>query len=144
MGATQVFYRERNEKWYPLDLLRNKELVKQEQEIAKDLWDETGMWTLPTPEGAPMLPGPNGGVNWSPMAVNLELGLAYAVNGHQPTIYHVESTPYPGGKLWLGGGFKAIPGEERYGNVTAVDYNTGKINGAFKGKTPYEALREKL
>ena len=36
--------------------------------------DQTGMWSLPTPEGTPMLPGANGGVEWSPMAVNPELG----------------------------------------------------------------------
>jgi glucose dehydrogenase len=27
----------------------------------------------------------------------------------------------------LGGAFKVIPGERLYGNITAVDYNTGKI-----------------
>lgn len=96
--------------------------------------DQTGMWTLPTPEGAKMLPGANGGVEWSPMAVNPELGLTYAVNLHQPMTYHVESTPYPGGKLWLGGAFKVIPGSEQFGNVTAVDYNTGKIK--WQKKTP--------
>ena len=96
--------------------------------------DQTGMWTLPTAEGAPMLPGANGGVEWSVMAVNPELGLTYAVNLHQPMTYHVESSPYPGGKLWLGGAFKIIPGSEQFGNVTAVDYNTGKI--AWQMKTP--------
>jgi len=96
--------------------------------------DQTGMWTLPTPEGAKMLPGANGGVEWSPMAVNPELNLTYAVNLHQPMTYHVESTPYPGGKLWLGGAFKVIPGSEQFGNVTAVDYNTGKIK--WQKKTP--------
>ena len=96
--------------------------------------DQTGMWTLPTAEGAPMLPGANGGVEWSVMAVNPELGLTYAVNLHQPMTYHVESSPYPGGKLWLGGAFKIIPGSEQFGNVTAVDYNTGKIK--WQKKTP--------
>ena len=96
--------------------------------------DQTGMWTLPTPEGAKMLPGANGGVEWSVMAVNPESGMTYAVNLHQPMTYHVESTPYPGGKLWLGGAFKIIPGSEQFGNVSAVDYNTGKI--AWQVKTP--------
>ncbi len=96
--------------------------------------DQTGMWTLPTPEGAPMLPGVNGGVEWSPMAVNPDLGLTYAVNLHQPMTYHVESSPYPGGKLWLGGAFKIIPGSEQFGNVSAVDYNTGTIK--WQKKTP--------
>ncbi|MHA1179506.1 MAG: pyrroloquinoline quinone-dependent dehydrogenase [Alphaproteobacteria bacterium] len=96
--------------------------------------DQTGMWTLPTAEGAKMLPGANGGVEWSPMAINPDLGLTYAVNLHQPMTYHVESSPYPGGKLWLGGAFKVIPGSDQFGNVSAVDYNTGKIK--WQKKTP--------
>jgi alcohol dehydrogenase (cytochrome c) len=94
------------------------------------------MWTLPTAEGARMLPGANGGVEWSPMAINADMGLTYAINLHQPMTYHVESTPYPEGKLWLGGAFKVIPGEKQWGNVTAVDYNTGKIRWQVKTEQP--------
>jgi alcohol dehydrogenase (cytochrome c) len=98
--------------------------------------DQTGMWTLPTAEGAKMLPGANGGVEWSVMAVNPGLGLTYAVNLHQPMTYQVQSSPYPDGKLWLGGAFKVIPTEESFGNVTAVDYNTGKIKWQVKTPLP--------
>ena len=97
---------------------------------------QENMWVLPTPEGARMLPGANGGVEWSPMATNPQLGLAYAINLHQPMTYHVQSSPYPGGKLWLGGAFKVIPEEEQWGNVTAVDYNTGKIRWQVKTPQP--------
>jgi alcohol dehydrogenase (cytochrome c) len=97
---------------------------------------QENMWVLPTKEGARMLPGANGGVEWSPMAVNPNLGLTYAINLHQPMTYHVESTPYPQGKLWLGGAFKVIPAEEQWGNVTAVDYNTGKIRWQVKTQQP--------
>jgi PQQ-dependent dehydrogenase (methanol/ethanol family) len=95
---------------------------------------QENMWVLPTKDGKRMLPGANGGVEWSPLAIHPDLGLSYAINLHQPMTYHVESTPYPGGKLWLGGAFKVIPGEEQWGNITAVDYNTGKIK--WKVKTP--------
>jgi len=81
-------------------------------------------------------PGSIGGVEWSPMAVNPELRLTYAVNIHQPMTYQVESTPYPGGKLWLGGASKAIPVEKQWGNVTAVDYNTGEIKWQVKTPMP--------
>jgi len=97
---------------------------------------QDGRWTLPTKEGARMLPGANGGVEWSPMAINPGLTTVYAVNLEQPMTYHVESTPYPGGKLWLGGAFKVIPGERQYGNVTAVDYNTGKIRWQVETPQP--------
>jgi PQQ-dependent dehydrogenase (methanol/ethanol family) len=104
--------------------------------FSEPMVDQTGRWTLPTTEGAKMFPGANGGVEWSPMAINPELGLSYAVNLHQPMTYRVDETPtpYPGGKLWLGGAFTVIPGEESWGNVTAVDYNTGKIK--WQKKTP--------
>jgi PQQ-dependent dehydrogenase (methanol/ethanol family) len=97
---------------------------------------QENMWVLPTPEGARMLPGANGGVEWSPMTVNPSLGLTYAINLHQPMTYHVQSTPYPSGKLWLGGAFKVIPGEQQSGNITAVDYNTGKIRWQVKTPEP--------
>jgi PQQ-dependent dehydrogenase (methanol/ethanol family) len=97
---------------------------------------QENMWVLPTKDGARMLPGANGGVEWSPLATNPGLGLAYAINLHQPMTYHVESSPYPTGKLWLGGAFKIIPSEEQWGNVTAVDYNTGKIRWQVKTAEP--------
>jgi PQQ-dependent dehydrogenase (methanol/ethanol family) len=97
---------------------------------------QENMWALPTKEGARMLPGANGGVEWSPMAFSPRTDYTYAINLHQPMTYHVESSPYPGGKLWLGGAFKAIPGEEQWGNVTAVNVNTGKIAWQVKTEQP--------
>src|SRR5579862_6245798 len=97
---------------------------------------QENMWTLPTAEGARMLPGANGGVEWSPMTVNPQLGLTYAINLHQPMTYQVQSSPYPNGKLWLGGAFKTIPSEAQSGNITAVDYNTGKIKWQVKTPQP--------
>jgi PQQ-dependent dehydrogenase (methanol/ethanol family) len=94
------------------------------------------MWVLPTKDGQRMLPGANGGVEWSPMTVDTNLGLVYAINLHQPMTYHVESSPYPEGKLWLGGAFKVIADEEQWGNVSAVDYNTGKIRWKVKTQQP--------
>jgi PQQ-dependent dehydrogenase (methanol/ethanol family) len=95
---------------------------------------QENMWVLPTKEGARMLPGANGGVEWSPMAVNPKLRLAYAANLHQPMTYHVEEVPYPGGKLWLGGAFKTIPSEQQWGRLVAVNLDTGKV--AWGVKTP--------
>ena len=96
---------------------------------------QENMWVLPTKEGARMLPGANGGVEWSPMAVNPKLHMAYAANLHQPMTYHVEEAAYPGGsKLWLGGAFKTIPAEEQGGRLVAVNLDTGKV--AWGAKTP--------
>jgi alcohol dehydrogenase (cytochrome c) len=95
---------------------------------------QENMWVLPTKTGARMLPGANGGVEWSPMAINPKTRMAYAANLHQPMTYHVEEVPYPGGKLWLGGAFKTIPTEEQWGRLVAVNMDTGKV--AWGVKTP--------
>ncbi len=95
---------------------------------------QENMWVLPTKTGARMLPGANGGVEWSPMAINPKLRMTYAANLHQPMTYHVEDAAYPGGKLWLGGAFKTIPGEEQSGRLVAVNLDTGKV--AWTVKTP--------
>jgi len=97
-------------------------------------------WTLPTPtkpldpKSARMFPGANGGVEWSPMATDPGQGLAYAINLEQEMTYTVAEEPYPDGKLWLGGAFTNVPGGIQTGNITAVNYNTGKI--AWQVKTP--------
>ena len=95
---------------------------------------QENMWTLPTKDGARMLPGANGGVEWSPIATDPRSHTAFALNLHQPMNYFVDSSPYPDGKLWLGGAFKTIPSEQQWGQFVAVDYNTGKIK--WKVKTP--------
>ena len=97
---------------------------------------QENMWVLPTSDGARMLPGANGGVEWSPMAVNPDLHLSYALNLHQPMTYHVETAKYPGGKLWLGGAFKIIEGEKQWGRLSAVNYDTGKVAWKFDTEQP--------
>ncbi len=97
-------------------------------------------WTSPSPtkpldsNAARMFPGANGGVEWSPLATDPNHGMAYAINLEQEMTYTVASSPYPDGKLWLGGAFTNVPDGIQTGNVTAVDYNTGKI--AWQVKTP--------
>ncbi|MFL5421273.1 MAG: pyrroloquinoline quinone-dependent dehydrogenase [Myxococcales bacterium] len=89
---------------------------------------QENMWVLPTAQGARMLPGANGGVEWSPMSFDPKTRYAIALNLHQPMTYHVETAKYPGGsKLWLGGAFKVIPGEKQWGRVAAVDIDSGKV-----------------
>jgi alcohol dehydrogenase (cytochrome c) len=112
---------------------RNGHLIR----FSEAMIPQENMWTLPTPQGARMLPGANGGVEWSPMAFSPKTRLAYAANLHQPMTYQVEETPYPGGsKLWLGGAFKVIPSEAQWGNLVAVNVDTGKIAWSFKTDQP--------
>ena len=77
---------------------------------------QENMWVLPTTDGARMLPGANGGVEWSPMAINPTTapGLCGQPAPADDLPRRAESK-YPGGKLWLGGAFKTIAGREAMG-----------------------------
>jgi alcohol dehydrogenase (cytochrome c) len=98
---------------------------------------QENMWTLPTAAGARMLPGANGGVEWSPMAFDPHTRLVYAANLHQPMTYQVEDAAYPGGsKLWLGGAFKVIASEQQWGKLSAVNVDTGKVAWDYKTEQP--------
>ena len=81
-----------------------------------------------------MLPGANGGAEWSPISVDPTLNYAFVAALHQPMNYIVHTAPWEKGRLWLGSAFVAIPGEEQYGLFSAVDLKTGKI--AWQNKVP--------
>jgi len=106
---------------YVLDAQTGKR-IRRSQEFAR----HENYFALPTAEGTRMLPGANGGSEWSSTAVNPNLGYMYVLNLEQPMHYITHSAPLQTGQLWLGSAFKAVPGERQYGNFVAIDLNTGK------------------
>jgi alcohol dehydrogenase (cytochrome c) len=114
---------------YILDAATGK-LVRKSQNFVP----HENIFALPTPEGTRMLPGANGGAEWSPIAIDPSLNYAYVAALHQPMHYKVHNAPWEKGRLWLGSAFVAIPGEEQYGLYSAVDLKTGKI--AWQNKVP--------
>jgi alcohol dehydrogenase (cytochrome c) len=92
------------------------------------------IFALPTAKGTRMLPGANGGSEWSPISVNPRLGYAFVAGLHQPMNYITHTAPWEKGRLWLGSAFVAIPGEDQYGLFSAIDLKTGKI--AWQNKVP--------
>ncbi|MBI4591281.1 MAG: PQQ-dependent dehydrogenase, methanol/ethanol family [Candidatus Rokubacteria bacterium] len=95
---------------------------------------QENMFAQPTPTGVRMLPGANGGSEWSPVAYSPVTQMVYVLGLHQPMWYITHSSPFAKGKLWLGSAFVSIPGEEQWGTFTAIDVNTGKI--AWQNKLP--------
>jgi glucose dehydrogenase len=95
---------------------------------------QENMFALPTEKGTRMLPGANGGSEWSPIAVDPGLSYAFVAGLHQPMNYITHSAPYEKGRLWLGSAFVGIPGGEQYGLYSAIDLKTGKI--AWQNKVP--------
>src|SRR5213083_1800314 len=55
---------------------------------------QQSMYAQPTAEGVFMLPGANGGEEWSPIAVNPDLAYAYTVGLHQPMHYKTHYAPW--------------------------------------------------
>jgi PQQ-dependent dehydrogenase (methanol/ethanol family) len=105
--------------------------------VSKPLIEVKNERALPTPEGVVMRPGPNGGVSASPLALDPAQGLAFAMTAELALAYYkTASTKYPGGKLWLGGGFRGVPGEPISGALLAVDYNSGEIRWKVKKPAP--------
>jgi alcohol dehydrogenase (cytochrome c) len=105
---------------------------------------QENLFALPTEKGTRMLPGANGGVEWSPCAFNPGTRLDYCVNLHQPMNYIVKHETWADYRkryaqapnMWLGGAFVAIPTEKQYGNISAVDVDTGKMAWQVKTEQP--------
>src|SRR5712691_3967835 len=72
---------------------------------------QENMFAQPTAAGVRMLPGANGGSEWSPVAYSPDTRMVYVLGLHQPMNYITHSAPFDRGKLWLGSAFVAIPGD---------------------------------
>lgn len=107
---------------YVLDAKTGKLIRKTE-----NFTPQKNMFALPTPEGTLMLPGANGGSEWSPISVDPNLHYAYVAGLNQPMLYKVHPAPYEKGRLWLGSAFNLAPGASQNGTFTAIDLSTGKI-----------------
>ena len=121
---------------YVLDAATGKLIRKSDAFVPQQ-----NMFALPTPEGTFMLPGANGGSEWSPIAVNPGLAYAYTVGLHQPMHYKTHYAPWEKGRVWLGSAFLRIPDDRgdfsgEYGNVNAIDLKTGKIAWSVKTEQP--------
>ncbi len=88
---------------------------------------QKNMFALPTDEGTLMLPGANGGSEWSPISVDPNLHYAFVAGLNQPMLYKVHPAPYEKGRLWLGSAFNLAPGASQNGTFTAIDLSTGKV-----------------
>jgi alcohol dehydrogenase (cytochrome c) len=87
---------------------------------------QANMFAQPTVKGVRMLPGANGGSEWSPPAYSPQTGYLYVLGLHQPMFYKVRREELKPPAFWLGGAFVGT-GEPEYGLFSAIDLNTGKV-----------------
>ncbi len=107
---------------YVLDASTGK-LIRKTQNFTP----QENMFALPTPEGTRMLPGANGGSEWSPISIDPTLQYAYVAGLNQPMLYKTHPAPRQVGALWLGSAFLLAPGAKQNGTFTAMNLATGKI-----------------
>jgi PQQ-dependent dehydrogenase (methanol/ethanol family) len=113
---------------YVLDRRTGKPIRRSDAYVPQE-----NMFAQPTPEGFRMLPGANGGSEWSPAAYSPGTGYLYVLALHQPMLYKVKPEPRRSPAFWLSGAFYGN-GEPQYGLFSAVDLASGKI--AWQRKVP--------
>ncbi len=93
------------------------------------------MFSQPTAKGVVMLPGANGGAEWSPPAYSPQTKYAYVLGMDQLMNFTTHNDPYQKGRIRLGSAFTNIaPHGVQDGRFVAIDTQTGKI--AFTVMTP--------
>ena len=105
---------------------------------SKNFVPQENMFAQPSEKGVRMLPGANGGVDWSPVSFDPKLHYAIISALHQPMNYIKKPQQRPAGALWLGSAFVGIPTEKQYGLLSAVNVDTGEI--AWQNKVDFPLL----
>ncbi len=103
---------------------------------SKNFVPQENMFAQPTAAGIRMLPGANGGTEWSPVSFDPTMHLAMVSALHQPMIYSTKPQERDAGALWLGSAFAGIPTEKQYGLLSAVNVDTGDIAWQVKTDQP--------
>ena len=116
--------------WYYIHDRATGKLIRRSEAFVP----QENIFTPPTPEGIRMLPGANGGSEWSPVAYSPDTEMVYVSALHQPMLYTTHPAPHEKGGMWLGSAFSSIPTEKQWGIFTAIDVNTGKI--VWQNKLP--------
>lgn len=88
---------------------------------------QRNLFSIPTPEGVVVAPGPFGGANWPASAYSPRTKLMYVLGTDWPfTITRAESDAQKG-QIWIGGDYTPLDGVEPVGIISALDPATGNI-----------------
>ncbi|HQT59761.1 MAG TPA: PQQ-binding-like beta-propeller repeat protein [Acidiphilium sp.] len=89
---------------------------------------QKNMFAQPTTKGVQMLPGANGGAEWSPPAFSPMTRDVYVMGMNQlMTFTNEKSSPAIPGQIRLGSTFKNVDHGIQNGTLTAINVDTGKI-----------------
>jgi alcohol dehydrogenase (cytochrome c) len=89
--------------------------------------EQKGMFTRATRQGVHVLPGGNGGSEWSPTAYSRLTGYLYVLGLNEHDLYKLRPEKYAAPASYLTGVWYSSEPKKDYGSFSAVDLNTGRI-----------------
>ena len=97
--------------------------------------EQKDMFTRATRQGVRVLPGGNGGSEWSPPAYSPQTGFLYVLGLNEHDIYKLRPEKYAAPASYLTGVWYSGSPKKDYGSFSAVDLNTGRI--AWQDTVPH-------
>lgn len=97
--------------------------------------EQAGMFTRATRQGVRVLPGGNGGSEWSPPAYSPQTGFLYVLGINEHDLYKLRPEKYAAPASYLTGVWYSAEPKKDYGSFTAVDLNSGRI--AWQDTVPH-------
>ncbi len=97
--------------------------------------EQKDMFTRATRAGVRVLPGGNGGSEWSPTAYSPQTGYMYVLGLNEHDVYKLRPEKYAAPASYLTGVWYSAEPKKDYGSFTAVDLNTGRI--AWQDTVPH-------
>ena len=138
-----VLFPNRNAFYYVLDRQSGQFLLG--KPYAKQTWakglDDSGRpirvpGMFPSLPGTKVWPSVSGANNWYSPSYSPKSGLLYVAVRESGSVYFTGAAEFKEGERFDGGGFRAIPGEEEYGVVRAMNPTTGQVAWEYKLQTP--------
>jgi len=111
--------------WFYIVDRRNGKLIRRSDAYVAM---SKNMFSQPTAKGVVMLPGANGGAEWSPPAYSPETKYVYVLGMDQLMKFATHTEAYQPGRIRLGSAFSNVePHGVQDGRFVAIDTETGKI-----------------
>jgi alcohol dehydrogenase (cytochrome c) len=120
--------------WFFIVDRRNGKLIRKSDPF---VMMSKNMFSTPTKEGVDMLPGANGGAEWSPPAYSPKDHLVYIMGMNQLMKFTTKQPANLPGTMRLGSAFTNVEkGAIQNGTFTAIDVNTGKVAWQYEAPQP--------
>jgi len=120
--------------WFYIVDRRNGKLIRRSDAYVRMT---PNMFSQPTHKGPVMLPGANGGAEWSPPAYSPETHYVYVLAMDQLMRFTTNPEAYQKGRIRLGSAFSNIePHGIQDGRFVAIDTETGKIAWTYMTPEP--------